>query len=183
MMIDKKELRKQQKSKRNSMNETEKQNFDSAIFEKVITSDEYIKAKSIFIFVSYQNEVDTHKIIEHSLKCGKIVTVPRVISKEEGMDAVRIESFEDLESGAYGILEPKKSIPSYDKKKIDIIYLPGLAFDNKGGRIGYGAGYYDRFLKEIDSAVIKIGLGYSFQMIDEVPMDKYDIRIDKVILN
>lgn len=183
MVVNKKELRNLQKAKRNAMSEENKKNYDKIIFEKVITSKEYLKAKAIFIFVSYQKEVDTHKIIDYSLKCGKIVCVPRVISKEAGMDAVRIESLDDLESGAYGIPEPKKSIPPYDKKKIDLIFLPGLAFDDKGGRIGYGGGFYDRFLNEINETVPKIGLGYSFQMVEEVPTDKYDIKIDKVILN
>lgn len=181
MMESKKEIRKMIKERRALLTKEERENLDNAIFQKVISSKEYKEAKTIFIFVSYDTELDTHRIIKEALKDGKRVTVPKVISKEEGMDAVEIKNFDDLESGAYGILEPKDNKLKIDEKSIDICYLPGVAFDRRGGRVGYGGGFYDRFLRKLKENCPRIALAYGFQVLEEVPMDDNDETIDGII--
>ncbi|APM38869.1 5-formyltetrahydrofolate cyclo-ligase [Clostridium kluyveri] len=176
-------IRKIMKEKRDNLCNLEKEKLDSIIFEKVIKSEEYNKAKSVFIFVSYKSEADTHNIIKAALKEGKLVCVPKVIYKNGYMEAVRIYDFNELKEGAYKILEPQNTNLKVEETSIDICYVPGLAFDKSGGRVGYGGGYYDRFLKKLRNDSKKIGLAYSFQILDKVPMGKYDVCMDGVISN
>lgn len=163
------------------LKEENRREYDKAIFENVTNSKFYINASTIFIFVSYNNEVDTHNIIKHGLSHNKTICVPKIMSKNEGMKAVSINDFEDLIPGAYGILEPADFSMEIEKEEIDTIFLPGVAFDLSGGRIGYGAGFYDRFLKGVSDKISKIALSYEFQVIDSVPMDFYDEYIDGII--
>lgn len=180
-MESKKDIRKIIKERRSLLTKEKKENLDKLIFKKVVNSKEYKEAEFIFIFVSYDSEIDTHKIIKQAIVDGKKLCVPKVISLEEGMIVVQIKSFEDLEAGAYGILEPKDNTLKIDESLIDVSYLPGLAFDRKGGRIGYGGGFYDRFLRKTRKNSKKIALGYSFQILEEVPMSSDDEFIDGII--
>lgn len=180
-MKDKKEVRKFIKEKRGLLTKEEKERLDTIIFDKVVSSKEYKEYKCIFIFVSYDTEVDTHRIIKQALKDGKVLCVPKVISKEEGMAIVQINKFEDLEIGYYGIPEPKDTKLKVEEALIDVCFLPGLAFDKKGGRVGYGGGFYDRFLRKSRKDAKKIGLAYSFQILEEVPMEQNDEFIDGII--
>jgi 5-formyltetrahydrofolate cyclo-ligase len=181
-MLSKKELRSFVDGKREKLSSAEKYNMDNSIFEKVIDHKSYISANVLFIYVSYKNEVNTHNIIKHALENNKILCVPKIISLREGMKAIRIGSFGELKEGKYGILEPQldeeKIISPED---IDLLLMPGVAFDFNGGRVGYGGGFYDRFLKQVREDSKKIALAYSFQIFDKVPMDESDMRIDEVI--
>lgn len=177
----KKSIRKLVQERKDALSKDERQNLDNIIFDKVINSCAYKNSHTIFIFVSYNNEVDTHKIIKQALRDKKILCVPRIISKEEGMDIVQIKSFEDLKEGAYGILEPDDSELKIEEKNIDVSYLPGLAFDRRGGRVGYGGGFYDRFLLKTRKNSKKIGLVYKFQVFPEVPTEEHDVFIDGII--
>jgi 5-formyltetrahydrofolate cyclo-ligase len=177
----KREIRKFMREKRELLTKEEREKLDNAIFEKIVNSKEYKESKNIFIFVSYDTEIDTHRIIKQALKDEKVLCVPRVISKEEGMIIAQIKNFEELEPGAYGILEPKDNKFQVDETIIDVAYLPGLAFDKIGGRVGYGGGFYDRFLRKSRKDCKKIGLAYSFQVLENVPMEKDDEYIDGII--
>ncbi|MBU5592805.1 5-formyltetrahydrofolate cyclo-ligase [Clostridium sp. MSJ-4] len=180
----KKDLRKEAMDIRKSLSKEEITRYNKDILKKVLKDENFIYSNTIFIYVSYKNEVDTHEIIKESLKLNKKVCVPRVISKEEGMKAIYISSLEDLKPSSMGILEPE-----YDESKIvsiediDASFIPGLAFDMHGGRLGYGGGFYDRFLKDIKKGSKKIALAYSNQILDNIPMDETDIRIDYIISN
>lgn len=180
-MESKKSIRRLVQERKDVLSKDERQNLDNIIFDKVINSYAYKNSHTIFIFVSYNNEVDTHKIIKQALRDKKILCVPKIISKEEGMDIVQIKSFEDLKEGAYGILEPADSELKIEEKNIDVSYLPGLAFDRRGGRVGYGGGFYDRFLLKTRKNSKKIGLAYKFQVFTEVPMEEHDVFIDGII--
>ena len=184
MMGDKRELRKIMRSKRNQLLTEQKEKYDKVIFDKVISNPMYLNAKVLFVYVSYENEVNTHEIINHSLLSGKIVCVPKVISNDMGMAAIEIKNFNELTPGAYGILEPSshKGIV-IAPEKIDMTILPGLAFDKLGGRLGYGGGFYDRYLSATRNDSNKIALGYNFQLVDKVPTEDFDIPIDDVITN
>ena len=181
-MKSKKEFRLHVEAERAALLPEVKKALDEKILEKLLKEESYRCARSIFVYVSYKNEVDTHNIITDALARGKVVCVPKVISLKEGMAAVRLESFEELRKGPYGILEPELLPERIVKPSdMDLLIMPGVAFDLKGGRIGYGGGFYDRFLKEVDGSVPKIALAYSFQVFESVPMEESDMRIDKVI--
>jgi 5-formyltetrahydrofolate cyclo-ligase len=180
-MLDKKEYRNIVKNRRDIFFSAEKDSLDKLIYEKVITCEQFTKAKVVFIYVSYKNEVDTHNIINYALLKGKIVAVPKIVSVKEGMEAVRINSQQELCESPYGILEPSSFDNRIDIKSIDLVLAPGAAFDKRGGRIGYGAGMYDKFLVGLRKDAAKLALAYSFQVFDAVPMEDNDIYMDGII--
>ena len=181
-MYSKADLRKLVSSLRNSISSTEKFNMDRVIYEKATQNINFVNSKVIFIYVSYMNEVDTHNIIKYGLSIGKRICVPKILSLKEGMVAIEILRFSELEQSNYGILEPVLGRSKIvEPEDIDMIILPGLAFDTKGGRVGYGGGFYDRFLSRVSFEIPKIALAYSAQIFDSIPMDKHDILIDGVI--
>ena len=180
-MMKKSELRELMKAKREGMSLSLKENMDRKIYYNLIHNEKYVNAKNIFIYVSYKSEVNTHKIIENALLSGKRISVPKVISKKAGMKSFEIKSFSDLQSGKFGILEPHEETVETLSDTFDLIIVPGLAFDKQGGRLGYGGGYYDRFLCNLKSNALLLALAYDFQLINEVPMEKFDIRINGII--
>jgi 5-formyltetrahydrofolate cyclo-ligase len=182
-MVDKKELRKIILEKRDNIALNERIKYDKDIFNSLINSPLYIKSKLIFVFVSYKSEVNTHEIIKHALSQGKRVCVPKVLSKSEGMHAIEIRKFDDLKSGKYGILEPETFENKINEEEIDLALIPGVAFDKSGGRMGYGAGFYDRFLVKLKKDTHKIALAYGVQIVDYIPMNEWDVKVDGIIAN
>lgn len=174
-------IRKKMIEYRDSLDNDIRKKWDANIFNNLINSCFYKEADSIFTFVSFKSEVNTHKIIEHALKQRKTIYVPKIESKEKGMEIFKITKFEDLKKGYFGILEPTEGCTNGKSSDIDLILMPGVAFDRHGGRIGYGAGFYDRFLSSMKKKVDKIALAYKFQVLDEVPMEDKDVRIDGII--
>lgn len=180
--MNKKDIRKEILKKLNDLSGEEKLARDEIVFSKVIESSQYKNSKNIFVFVSYNNEVDTHRIIKQALQQGKRVAVPVILSIEEGMVAVLIRSFQELNKNKYGILEPPLIETNIiTPEEIDLVLVPGVAFDDKGGRVGYGAGMYDRYLVKVKSSTPKIALAYNFQLLPEVPMEPFDVRLDGII--
>ncbi|WP_027632354.1 5-formyltetrahydrofolate cyclo-ligase [Clostridium hydrogeniformans] len=152
------------------------------IFNKVISTEAYKNSKVIFIFVSFGSEVYTHELITYSLKLGKRICVPKVVSKKEGMKAIEIKSLEELTPSNYGILEPEiKESNIIDERSIDLVIIPGVAFDKDGGRLGYGGGFYDRFLPMVRKESYKIAIAYSFQVIEKVPREENDFLVPCII--
>ncbi len=169
--MTKAEIRKEILPKREKIENREKKNSD--IMSRLLSLDAYKKAKTIMVYLSYRGEVDTLKIIETIKKDGKNLCAP-VCENKTLMVAKSFESIKDLKKGAYGILEPcGKAV-----KDIDLILVPGVAFNEKRHRIGYGAGYYDRFLKE--NKAKNIGLFYEMQKADFIN-DETDVSLDIII--
>lgn len=153
-----------------------KEVLDNNIFNKIIESKEYKQANLILIYVSLKDEVDTLELIEYSLRIGKKVAVPKC----EGDNIVfyNINTLDDLKEGSFKILEPitNEVIANFDDS---ISIIPGIAFDKENNRIGYGRGFYDRFLEEYNG--IKIGLTYRECICDKIDTDINDIKMDIVI--
>ncbi|WP_058485042.1 5-formyltetrahydrofolate cyclo-ligase [Defluviitalea phaphyphila] len=181
-MTEKQRLRKLFLERRNKMLKEEVQEKSKKIYNNVISSSVYKKAKSIFIYVSMGNEVDTKDIINKALKDGKIVAVPKVYSKRKEMIFSKITSLDELELGHFNVLEPKnESINPLTSDEYTIIIVPGIVFDKNNNRIGYGGGYYDRYLSSVKTSLKIIGVCYDFQIIDKIPVDYYDISLDSII--
>ena len=138
---------------------------------------EFKKADVIFCYVSAFNEIGTHSLIKELIK-EKTVVVPKCLNKNGEMICVRIFSFAELEKGMFGIYEPKKD-DAFDKKLIDTVIMPGVAFDRCGHRLGFGKGFYDRFLSDINP--YKIALSHKELIFDEIPHDEKDVCMDKII--
>ncbi|MDD3224149.1 MAG: 5-formyltetrahydrofolate cyclo-ligase [Clostridium sp.] len=177
--MNKKEIRHYILNEKAKLLEDNKKQLDDAIYNNVINCNFFIKSKFIFTYVSFENEVYTHSIIKKALSQGKRICVPKIISKKSGMVACEIKSMQELVEGKYGILEPISDNNKIDSKDIDFALIPGLAFDKDGYRIGYGGGFYDRFLASAD--FYKMGLSYEFQFMNNVPKEDFDEKIDGMI--
>ena len=138
------------------------------------------EAKTIMAYYSLPDEVNTHSLIDDLVSEGKTVLLPKVMGVDT-MELRRYTGRDDLQEGVYHILEPVGK-PFTDYAAIDLILVPGLAFDAAGHRLGRGRGYYDRFLhSRVGFYCVKIGICFDFQKVDEVPIDAFDIPVDKVI--
>ena len=132
----------------------------------------------ILLYSALPDEVPTQALMDDLVAQGKTVLLPRVINDRD-MELRRYTGPQDLQEGAYGILEPTgERFTDYDA--IDVAIVPGMAFDAEGHRLGRGKGYYDRFLSRVPH-LYKIGLCFSWQMVDHVPCDEHDIVMDEVI--
>ena len=132
----------------------------------------------ILLYSALPDEVPTQGLMDELVAKGKTVLLPRVIDDKD-MELRRYTGPQDLQEGAYGILEPTgERFTDYDA--IDVAIVPGMAFDAEGHRLGRGKGYYDRFLSRVPY-IYKIGLCFSWQMVDHVPCDEHDIVMDEVI--
>lgn len=139
--------------------------------------DEFRKASTIMPYLSLDIEVDTIEFIKKELKEQKrTMVVPFV--KEDNIQVSRLSDFNDLSNGKFGVLEPIKK--EEFKGKIDMILVPGIAFDQNGSRIGFGKGFYDRFLKNHKRA-LKIGLAFEEQIVDNIPIEEHDMPVDIIL--
>ena len=136
------------------------------------------QAKTICTFISAFKEPDTVEIIKELWEQDKKIVVPITDIESGTLSLSYINSMDDMKKGAYGILEPK-TVRKADENNIDVILVPGLAFDRNGGRMGFGKGYYDRLLES--SKAVKIGLCYDFQILEKIPTEIHDVPMNFVI--
>lgn len=174
-------LRKGLLEKRKNLPLKDKMKLSGKIKNRLLNLEEYKRAKTILCYMPINNEVDVTEFIINSLKNKKNIALPKVNKKECSMDLFKIKNIcEDLEIGCYNILEPKiEKTKKLDYRDIDLIIVPGIAFDLKGSRIGYGKGYYDKLLK--NSGAVKIGAAYEFQVHDKLPKECHDACVDKIV--
>jgi 5-formyltetrahydrofolate cyclo-ligase len=141
----------------------------------------YQQANNILLYVSYGNEVNTHHLIQKALENGRTICVPISDIKTRTLHIAHLISWDDLAPGAYGILEPKKDKQRFvSLDHIDLIIVPGVAFDRKGNRLGHGKGYYDWLISQIPN-VYSIGLAFSFQIVERIPVEPKDRAVDLII--
>lgn len=179
----KRSIRKEIKEKRDRIPYNEVVARSLCIFDKVKNMPEIKNSQKIFCYVSFENEVYTHSFINDLLSLKKEVYVPCVdTSCKCTMNAVSIESLDELAPGCYGILEP---ICTQGKiicpREIDTIILPAVAFDKNRYRLGYGGGYYDAYLAQTSDSCYKIGVCYDFQLTDSLPVEHHDKQVDVVV--
>jgi len=134
-------------------------------------------AKSIFCFVSYGAEVDTHGIIDELLRQGKQLAVPK-ITESRLMNAIQFQDWGDLEAGELGILSPRWATAIIDK--FDVTITPGLGFTERGDRLGFGRGYYDAWFRKNDPG-LKIALSYEAQINANLPVEAHDVKVDIIV--
>ena len=151
--------------------------MSATIVKRVWEMPELVAARRVLCYADTQNEVSTRSLIADMLRAGYEVYLPKVVNKTV-MKAVRLRDISSMEPGVYGVDEPVAD-EACPPDLFDVICVPGVAFDRNGGRIGYGAGYYDRYL--VNSNCVKIGLAYEMQLVDAVPRDAYDVQVDGVI--
>ncbi len=176
--MNKEELRKINKEKRRKLLKDEINEKSIKASRIFLDSEIYKNAKTIMLYYPLGNEMDTSHIFERALADEKTVAFPITNVETNELTAIITDSNTQFLKGGYKIFEPnsKKVI---DKSLIDVVIVPGIAFDKKGNRVGFGKGCYDRFLKGTDA--IKIGFGYEFQMTNEILADNFDVCMNYII--
>lgn len=180
---EKKVLRNKILEIRDSLNNNEKELMDNKIFNELINTDLYKRSINIFIYISFSNEINTRNIIEKAFKDKKNIFIPKVYKDDKLMKAIKLNSIDELKKNSMGILEPIDDSNYIEKENIDLIVVPGVVFDKECNRIGYGGGYYDRYLKDIKSKKNKIALAYDLQIVDKIESEVHDIKVDYIITN
>ena len=175
--MDKTELRRQIRTKKRAMTEEEIQQKSAALGELFAASQAYRSAATIYGYLPYNQEVRTVPMLEQALRDGKRVAVPKVYGEQ--MRFIYITDFSQVEKGYAGIPEPVADEPVADDPTA-LVLMPGLAFDAEGHRIGYGGGFYDRFLEQ-EPAHPTLALCYDFQMPPKVETEDHDIPVDVVL--
>lgn len=205
--MEKAVLRKQILGNRNALSQKQREIWDKQILEHLIRYDRKNHCSAYLCYVNYKSEVSTKDFIGWCLNRGKAVFVPKVFAGEETkpteMEFYQITAWDELKAGYQGILEPEalperaftEWLTKTEKKaegKPERIYLrmllPGAVFDTDGNRIGYGGGFYDRWLAKQEKPIIhydgkleKIGLAYGMQIVEELPAESFDQKVDFVI--
>jgi 5-formyltetrahydrofolate cyclo-ligase len=180
-MADKQEIRKKIWSLRNGMTPEEIVAKSGLIIRRLTELRDLREASTLMVFLSFGSEVLTDDLLRWGWEAGKRMVIPLCRPEDRSLTPCLLGSFGELEIGHYGIREPRaENIRPVPREEIDAIIVPAVAFDLRGYRVGYGGGYYDRFLPEVPRAV-RIGAAFSCQIVPEIPADPHDVRIDRIV--
>lgn len=163
-------------SKRQNLTAKEVEDKSTAITLRIIDSDLFADVKKVAGYLPTKNEVDTKSVINFLVEVGASTYLPKFFGKEYKL--VRFDSWTDLAEGPYEILEPVGD-ETISVDEIDLAFIPGVAFDKKGVRLGYGKGVYDKLLSK--SKAMLVGLAYEFQVVDALPREDHDLTMNLVI--
>lgn len=176
----KKRVRKDIEAVRASLGDDELLRRSPAVTARLLALPEYARARSVMIYVSKRNEVDTHELIRRSVEDGKIVAAPVAIPATRNLALGPVRDFDsDLEPGRYDVLEPRRT--GVDPLSIDVFVVPGIAFDLAGNRLGSGWGYFDNLLSRFRRGQITVGLAFDFQMVKRLDSEDHDIAVDVIL--
>lgn len=176
--MEKAKLRKEIKEKRKALTADEVRYASEIICNSLWDMDAFIESKTVMVYLSSFNEVSTMAITKKLLSLGKRVVVPISDTSTETLILSYIEDMSSLSKGAYGVLEPT-SIKNANASDIECVLVPGIAFDVRGNRMGFGKGYYDKLLAQ--TSAVKIGLCYDFQLVDNIAVEAHDVPMDIII--
>ena len=174
----KSELRKQVLHEMKTLSQEQKQAIDQALTERLLQHTFYQEAKIIATYLSFPHEFQTQELIEQALKDGKKVLIPKTYPKGR-MDFVVYDP-QQLVKTSFGLLEPQGDLEVVDASQIDLIHVPGLAFTREGYRIGYGGGYYDRYLEHFTGHTLSTV--YHYQVQNFIP-ENHDISVQEVLID
>ena len=170
-------LRKEIRERKRRYTPEELQQFSETLMQQLLEHPRFIAAQTVLLYYALPDEVNTHTLVDTLVNQGKTVLLPAVISDTE-MQLRRYRSAADLREGAYHIMEPCGELFE-DVSAVDVAVIPGMAFTPDGVRLGRGKGYYDRLLPRLTHAYT-IGLCFPFQLLDSIPADTLDRKVDEV---
>jgi 5-formyltetrahydrofolate cyclo-ligase len=182
--MDKKAWREMISKEKEDMTWSEWDHLSSSITAKTLLLPEWKRAEKVALYYSVEKEVDTKGILENGWSSGKNMFLPKSEPTTKKLTFFEVKDYGQLQIGAFGIHEPiPEKCRHLDKKELDLVIVPGVVFDTKGYRIGYGGGFYDRFLENNKVHNIPtLSLAFSFQVIDvHLPIDRFDIPVDQII--
>lgn len=177
--MDKGRVRREGIKARLALTSDEVREKSHKIMETLFSLDEFHRAKALMFYVDMRNEVETKAAIEKTLALGKRVVVPKV-KKGYGLLAIEIQGLDELSPGTFDVLEPMKN-DEIPLEYIDLVVVPGVAFNTKGYRLGYGGGYYDNFLPKIRDDAKKVAVAFDLQLVETLPIEPHDVRMDMII--
>lgn len=180
-MLTKAELRQEIRNRKRQFSQEDLGELSLDVLSRLLQHPGLQKAHTLLLYYSLPDEVNTHEMIDELLNQGKQIWLPKVVD-EETLEIREYSGKKDLREGMYHIMEPVgRSISETEYSQLDLAFIPGMAFDSQGHRLGRGKGYYDRFLSQIPPGVTKIGVCFDFQKVETVPVDSNDIPMDEVI--
>lgn len=181
----KSELRSEMKAKRRGLSSAERKNASRAICEKLLSNPEIMEQGPIAVYLATKEEIDLTLFIEEAIRRGASLLAPQWNGKTYDLAPLRSLEVKNLRVGPMGILEPAEPINFSVSTPQPLIpktwLIPGLAFTSSGSRLGYGGGWYDRFLSEAAPDSLKLGLAYDFQLVPYIPCERHDISLSKII--
>lgn len=182
LQLRKQDIRERAHAARNA--QPDKDELSGRILDTFLALPEYERARTVMFYVDVRSEVRTRQHFPAALASGKRVVIPYCVDGE--LELFHLESMDELATGMYRILEPKPELRSVAAKRVeveelDLIMVPGVAFDRRGGRSGHGKGYYDKLLEHARPDAPLVALAFECQMFEEVPTQDHDIFMDKVI--
>ncbi len=175
---EKKQLRTLIRQRKGMVSEEQRRAASDAVCSRIVRHDAWQKASTIMLYNALSDEVDLSDLIKEALHEGKRVLLPVVVGDSE-MEVRLVTSATVFSSGSFGIREPEGEA-FIDFEEIDLAIVPGMAFDAEGHRLGRGRGYYDRFLPRLKKAFL-LGVCFSWQLVERVPTDAFDRRVDEVV--
>ncbi|MBN2222832.1 MAG: 5-formyltetrahydrofolate cyclo-ligase [Vallitaleaceae bacterium] len=177
--LTKRQIRQILLEKRNALEDKEVKENSQYIIEQIIVSKEYQACKQLFLYSPKGNEIDVSKLFSIALKDNKTIAFPKVMSKEE-IAFYRVSSLDDLQEGTFGVYEPNTQEGLVGCSRETLMIIPGIAFDQQGNRIGFGAGYYDRYLSK-NTPLASFGVAYPWQIFEQLPKEEYDIALTRIL--
>lgn len=178
----KQEIRKAAHANRAS--QPDKDAISQRIVDRFMGLPEYAAARTVMFYIDVRDEVRTRHALPDAIRSDQRIVIPYCVDGE--LELFHLESMDELELGMYKILEPKQSLRSVAAKRLqptdlDLIMVPGVAFDRLGGRTGHGKGYYDKLLEHARSDTPLVALAFECQLFPEIPCEEHDIYMDKVV--
>lgn len=184
--IDLKQLKDEMRSQAhaNRRAQEEKDEVSRRIVQRFIDLPEYARARTVMYYIDVRTEVRTRHALPEALAAGKKIVVPYCVDGE--LELFHLESMDELETGMYGILEPRADLRGVPEKRVDVseldlIMVPGVGFDRQGGRMGHGKGYYDKLLEHARPTTPLVALAFECQMFPSIPTQAHDVYMDKVV--
>jgi 5-formyltetrahydrofolate cyclo-ligase len=180
--VKKQEIR--EKAHENRKNQVDKDGVSRIIVERFMSLPEYAAAKTVMFYIDVRDEVRTRQALPNAIAGDKRIVIPYCVDGE--LELFHLESMDELDVGMYKILEPKKELREVAGKRLqaedlDLIMVPGVAFDRNGGRTGHGKGYYDKLLEHARADTPLVALAFECQLFPEIPCEHHDIYMDKVV--
>jgi 5-formyltetrahydrofolate cyclo-ligase len=178
---EKRRIRESARAKRHAQDD--KEQASRVILQRLMSLPEYEAAQSVAYYVDVRDEVRTRFALPDALNSGKQVLVP--YCADDQLVLCRLDNVDELASGRFGVLEPKSELRNASRilpaSSVDLIVVPGVAFDRHGGRMGHGLGYYDRLLADVQPSTVLVGLAFECQVFHDIPVETHDVSMDWVI--
>jgi 5-formyltetrahydrofolate cyclo-ligase len=178
-------LRRQILARRDQLSSRQRKKLSARIMDLLLSVPEVREAATVFVYVNFRSEVETLPFITHLLRGEKVITVPRTDCANKALQVIRLtDPDKELSTGYCGIPEPDPSLVvqhRFDPALLDVVITPGSVFDRRGGRRGYGGGYYDRFLVHDAPQAFRVALAYDLQVVDRLHLQSHDQFMDMIV--